>query len=320
MVRDRIFVSYRREDSRAWAARLIDDLRDDFGRERVYRDIDSNRAGQDYVLQIQQALVASQVVIAAIGPQWSSIADDRGAPRVRQADDPVRLELEIAFAEDVPIVPVLVDGAAMPQKRDLPASIERLARIHACRMSDDDWEYDLSRLLEGLEDHGVFGSRTTTAHETRASAPVKPAAKSRYERTLLGSRRRVFDAAASTVEALGYRVLQDDASAATITFKPRSPGARETTVKVLDAGRGHSLVVVELVKVRTGGLAAASAFAGYMTLGIGLLAYPAVREWEASYAKGLLDNVQSLLEGRGLGKDSALLPGVDEWRNRSKQV
>ena len=56
MARNQIFVSYRRQDSRPWAARLIDDLRDSFGRERVFRDIDSNRGGQDYVRQIAEAI------------------------------------------------------------------------------------------------------------------------------------------------------------------------------------------------------------------------------------------------------------------------
>jgi hypothetical protein len=80
------------------------------------------------------------------------------------------------------------------------------------------------------------------------------------------------------------------------------------------------MVAVELVKVHTGGLVAASAVAASFTAGLGLAAWPAVRVWEESYASGFLDNVQALLEGRGIGQGSALLPGVSRWRNRSREV
>lgn len=320
MERGQIFVSYRRQDSRPWAARLVDDLRDYFGRERVFRDIDSNRSGQDYVRQIEEAIKASQVMIAVIGPDWVHIADDRGYRRLSEDEDPIRIELETAFTQDVPLIPVLVDGAAMPQRRDLPSSIDRLARIQACRMSDDDWQYDLGRLLEAMESHGVFAPRTVTAEPSRAEQPEEPRGTTRYERKMQASRRRVYDAVTATVENLGYRVIEEQPEAAKLTFQPRSAGARETTAKVVDAGPGSSMVVVELVKVHTGGLVAVSMAAALPTAFAGLLTWPAVRAWERTYASGFLDNVTALLEGRGIGQDSALLPGLHQWRNRSREV
>lgn len=318
MPRTRIFVSYRRDDSQPWAARLIDDLRDYFGRDQVFRDVDSNRAGQDYIVQIHEALAASRVVIAVIGRGWVGATDDAGRRRLEQPEDVVRLEIETALSDDLPIVPVLVGGAQMPQPKELPSSIERLARVHATRLSDEDWPYHLRRLFEALEDHGVYAPAVKRAPDE--DLEPKGRSKSRYERTLSGSRRRVYDAVAGTVEALNYERIDEDASAATITFRPRSGVIRETTAKVIDAEPGRSKLSVELVKVHSGGLAATSVFAGVFTGGIGALGYPAMRLWERTYVVGLLDNVQALLEGRGVGKDSALVPGLHEWRNRSREV
>jgi hypothetical protein len=42
----------------------------------------------------------------------------------------------------------------------------------------------------------------------------------------------------------------------------------------------------------------------------------AVKAQDAYFAKGLLDNVQRVLEGKAVGRDSARLPGMNALRRK----
>src|SRR5918911_1610052 len=65
-----IFISYRRDDSQAWARGLYDALRRAFGPSRVFRDIDTLEAGVDYAEAIEQWLARSAGVLVVLGPPW----------------------------------------------------------------------------------------------------------------------------------------------------------------------------------------------------------------------------------------------------------
>ena len=93
-----IFISYRRDDSQAWAGRLYDALRRTFGPTRVFRDIDTLEAGVDYAEAIEQWLAKSDVVLVVIGPRWLTAADPNGRRRLDDPDDLARLEVAAAAA------------------------------------------------------------------------------------------------------------------------------------------------------------------------------------------------------------------------------
>jgi hypothetical protein len=68
--RDRIFISYRRDDVRGVSGRVFDWLRIGFGRERVFRDVASIGAGK-WRQKIDQALATSEACVAVPGPRQS---------------------------------------------------------------------------------------------------------------------------------------------------------------------------------------------------------------------------------------------------------
>jgi hypothetical protein len=181
-------------------------------------------------------------------------------------------------------------------------------------MSDEDWEYDLGRLLESFERHGLV------ARLVEPNVPVedwKATTAKRYERTVQASRRRALDAVIGAVEALGYKDRQVFPEAAQVAF--RATG-RLVNAKVVDSGPGRSTVVVEFPTLKTGVMAASALGLAYLTAGLSLAAWPALRAWERRFAKGFLDNVQGVLEGRGVGEDSAVPRGLSDWRNRSREL
>ena len=141
-----IFISYRREDSRADAGRLAKDLKDYLGEGQIFRDIDSIKPGMDFVRAIKTAVGSSNALLAIIGPSWLSVKDEHGRPRVEYPQDYVRLEIEAALSRDIQVIPILVGGARMPRETELPNSLSPFARRQAHELSDSRWDFDVERL------------------------------------------------------------------------------------------------------------------------------------------------------------------------------
>ena len=127
----RIFITYRREDASSQAGRLYDWLGDHYGRDAVFKDIDSIDPGRPWRQAIDTAVSSSDVVIALIGPNWLSELEARSG-----SEDYVRYELETALEKDRRVIPLLVNGASMPSADQLPETLEGLADRHAFDVSD----------------------------------------------------------------------------------------------------------------------------------------------------------------------------------------
>ena len=68
-------------------------------------------------------------------------------------EDYVRFEIETAFSNDVPVIPVLVEGAHMPKPDDLPETIRELSIRQALEVSESRWQYDVDRLIQLIAIH-----------------------------------------------------------------------------------------------------------------------------------------------------------------------
>ena len=105
----KVFLSYRRADSAQIAGRIFDQLVVAYGRENVFKDVDSIALGSDFRTAIEEALSQCHVLIVLIGRHWLEATNEVG----RRLDDPtdlVRLEVEGAFAKQLHVIPLLVDG------------------------------------------------------------------------------------------------------------------------------------------------------------------------------------------------------------------
>ena len=110
----KIVVSYRRSDSQAMAGRIVDRLIGQFGEDAVFMDVDNIPFGIDFRAHIQSVLAQAQVLVAVVGPEWLGTGP-QGNSRIQEEDDPVRVEIETALRQDIAVIPVLVNGAAMPK-------------------------------------------------------------------------------------------------------------------------------------------------------------------------------------------------------------
>lgn len=146
-----IFLSYRRRDSASATGRLADRLEEHFGRDRVFHDHASILAGDDFAAAIRRAINLSTVVLAVVGPDWLEARDEHGTRRLDDPGDFVRLEIAGALEAGLPVLPVLVEGAAMPSAAQLPAALAGFARCQAVELSDSRWRYDTDRLIALLQ-------------------------------------------------------------------------------------------------------------------------------------------------------------------------
>jgi hypothetical protein len=155
-----IFISYRREDSDYPAGWLFERLAERFGRERIFKDVDSLRPGDVFAEVITDAIGSCSALVAVIGERWLTITDEYGRRRLDNPEDLVRLEIEAALTRGVRVIPVLVKGAAMPRSADLPPGLQPLAGRQAVGLSP--YGFDTSALIRALElpvrrpaDHGT---------------------------------------------------------------------------------------------------------------------------------------------------------------------
>jgi hypothetical protein len=122
-----------------------------FGESNVFMDVDME-PGVDFVERITEAVGACRVLIIVIGPRWATLEDEQGRARLADPDDFVRLEVETALRRpDVTPIPVLVAGARMPNREDLPAELRPITRRNALELSDQRWRYDVGRLISTLD-------------------------------------------------------------------------------------------------------------------------------------------------------------------------
>src|SRR6266536_3716326 len=146
-----IFISYRREETAYPAGWLFDRLADHLGAGQVFKDVDSIQLGDDFVEVITTAVGSCDVLLALIGDEWLTIADEDGRRRFDNPEDFVRLEIETALTRNVLVIPILVEGARMPRADELPASLAKLVRRQALELSPSRFDFDTSRLLRVLD-------------------------------------------------------------------------------------------------------------------------------------------------------------------------
>jgi hypothetical protein len=156
-----IFISYRRSDSADIAGRIYDRLLDEYGRASIFKDVDSIPLGTDFKEFLNRKVSECDFVLAIIGDHWLDARDDTGRRRLDDPQDFVRAEIESALEQDIPVIPLLVRGAQMPEAENLPASLRTLVYKNGIPIRPDpDFHRDMDRLISALDESAGSTSRT----------------------------------------------------------------------------------------------------------------------------------------------------------------
>jgi TIR domain-containing protein len=149
-----IFISYRRDDSADITGRIYDRLVQHFSRDTVFKDVDSIPLGIDFRQHLESALSQCRVLLAVMGERWSGTDSATGKQRIDDPSDHVRLELELALARNIPVIPVLVRNFSIPAADKLPGSLQSLAYRNGINVRPDpDFHGDMDRLIKGIGSH-----------------------------------------------------------------------------------------------------------------------------------------------------------------------
>jgi hypothetical protein len=117
----RVFLSYRRSDTKALSRLIYESLIARFGKDNVFFDVDSMPVGADFYAHIAEQVAKCSVLLAVIGDQWSQ-GDVFGNA------DFVRIEVRSALALGIPVVPLFAEGAKPPSLKEVPADLQPLLK------------------------------------------------------------------------------------------------------------------------------------------------------------------------------------------------
>ncbi len=145
-----VFISYRREDSAAYAGRLFDILSAAFGAENTFMDVDDIKGGDDFTTVIERKLGVSDALVAVIGEHWLSVTEPSGGRRLDNPNDFVRIEIAKALERGIRVIPVLVGGATLPHPSDLPDNLKALCERQAVEIRDTRFHEDAKDLVDVL--------------------------------------------------------------------------------------------------------------------------------------------------------------------------
>ena len=135
---EKVFLSYRRNDSAHFAGRLLDFLELRLGSGAVFFDIETIPVGVDFWDHIKSYVSECAAMLVVMGPSWleTLTAKRRRWYHFAAPEDFVALEIAAAAELRIPIIPVLFDGASMPKARDLPKELAFLPNLNASLISD----------------------------------------------------------------------------------------------------------------------------------------------------------------------------------------
>jgi hypothetical protein len=222
-----IFISYRRSDAEGEAGRLYDDVVRLFGSGSVFMDVSDIHPGKDFRQVLTDNVSKCTVLLAIIGPNWTSVTDASGARRLEQPNDFVRLEVGAALARGIDVIPVLVHGARMPTVAELPEDLQNLAYRNCFELTHARWSTEIELFRRTLRDYvhpkGGFAKRSIRNVIVGEEAAKKPAVQSAVVETVsTGAGKSRFRLVAGVVLAAVFVA----ASVWGIVFVHRQAGVR----------------------------------------------------------------------------------------------
>ncbi len=168
----KIFISYRREDTAAAAGRLYDRLLTRYGKDQLFMDVDTIEPGERFSDVVQRTVGSCDILLALVGDRWLNAQDSTGQTRLSNPDDWVRLEIATALKRDVRVIPVLINGAIVPRRSDLPEDLSDLAMRQAIDVTHAHFHTDVDRLLQTLDK--VLSRPSTGSRPAGSATSIAP--------------------------------------------------------------------------------------------------------------------------------------------------
>jgi pterin-4a-carbinolamine dehydratase len=143
-----VFISYRRTQA-FMAERIHDRICATFRAEQVFLDRSEIKPGTRFPDEINKALESAKIVLVVIDPTWISVQDPVTLKRrLEIRSDWVRIEVQRGLKADKILIPVLIDGARPPHRRQLPSVLADLATRQGIKVDRESFADDVDALVE----------------------------------------------------------------------------------------------------------------------------------------------------------------------------
>jgi hypothetical protein len=149
----KVFISYRRDDAGHAAGRIHDRLRE-FGADLRFMDVDAEEVAK------------CDVLLALIGPNWLDVRDEEGNRRLDNPADFLRIEIATALQRNIPVIPILLDGARMPRADQLPDDLKELSVRNGIDIRHASFYPDMDKLIRSLKVPHLFEVRYLASGKT----------------------------------------------------------------------------------------------------------------------------------------------------------
>jgi hypothetical protein len=155
----KVFISYRRDDSAGSAGRVHDRLERELGRDLLFMDVDAIPLGANFVQILRDEVAKCDVLLAVIGPNWLDARDEDGRRRLNDPNDFLRIEIATALQRNIPVIPILLEGARIPKADRLPIDLQELEHRNGLEVRHASFHNDMDKLCRWLKERsGQFGS------------------------------------------------------------------------------------------------------------------------------------------------------------------
>ena len=113
-------------------------------------DLTHLHGGEAWLDAIERHVTESFVMVALIGPDWLNLKDQQGALRLSQQSDPVRFEIATALRRKVPVIPVLLDDAKLPNEQELPLEMRGMLAWQAMPLRFKSFDEDAAAIADAI--------------------------------------------------------------------------------------------------------------------------------------------------------------------------
>lgn len=150
----KIFISYRRADSRVTSKRLTNIIANRLTDCEVVIDFaETLPRGPKFEALLAQEVEKADVMVVVIGPDWLNIRDERGNRRLGNPKDFIRTEVEAGLInESAEVIIALIEGANLPNEDDLPEHLKKLAQSYVVTIREGKhFDVDIEHLVSAIQ-------------------------------------------------------------------------------------------------------------------------------------------------------------------------
>jgi TIR domain-containing protein len=186
----RIFISYREGSTGVFASLLWQILAEHFGKDNLFLYTSHIPSDRHFARTIENQINSSDIFLAVIGKDWlPTIQENLASEEV----DYVRWEIAAALCRDpdLVVIPVLVEGAQVPLRRDLPKDLERLSELDFSELSPTWLEASSRQLILEIETAFEESNKkkpevSSAAVESKTPAPIPDTPQAGVRNSRLG--------------------------------------------------------------------------------------------------------------------------------------